>query len=102
MDASILVLAAASVPLGLVAAHDLLSGERRRGLFGVASSAWSLSGVFLVHSGVPGLLFFPGLVLILLAASLSGVRRGGGVPQYLKPMALAGLLAVITAGLVML
>ncbi|MCU0853275.1 MAG: hypothetical protein MUC90_08510 [Thermoplasmata archaeon] len=102
MELPILLLASASVPFGLVAMHDILSGEKKRGVFGIASAAWSFSGIFLVYLGVPGLLFFPGLMVILLASSLSRARRGGGVAQYLRPLALAALLVLITAGLVLL
>lgn len=102
MDVSILVLASASVPFGLIALHDIASGEVRKGAFGAASAAWSLSGVLLVYLGVPGLIFFPGLLLIMIASSLSRVRRGGGALQYARPSALAAVLALVTIGLVML
>lgn len=102
MDASVLVLASASVPLGLIAFYDMFSGERSRGLFGVTAASWSLSGVVLVHFGVPGIVFFPGLLLILIASSLFRVRSGGPRSQYAKAMSLSALLVVVTVGMVML
>lgn len=102
LELSILILAMASVPFGLIALHDLLSRETRRGAFGAASAAWSLSGVILVYYGVPGLLFFPGLILIMTISSLSRLRRGGDARQFVRPSVLVVLLVLITLGLVML
>ena len=102
LDISIAVLAFASAPLGLVALYDFTSGERERGLFGVASAAWSLCGVVLVYYGAPGLLFFPGLLAILIVASLRRARRGGGRLQYAKATLLAVLLCLTTVGMVLM
>ena len=102
MDLFVLALASASVPFGIVAVYDLLSKETEKGLFGVASAAWSSSGVVLVYYGVPGLLFFPGLLVISIAAFLVRARRGGGRSHYAKASALSALLLLITVGLVVL
>ena len=102
MDVSVLVLASASVPLGLIALYDMVSGERSRGVFGVAAAAWSLSGVVFVHFGVPGVVFFPGLLLILIASALFKARGGGLRSQYAKAISLSALLALVTVGTVIL
>lgn len=102
MEASILVLASASFPLGLIAIYDLFSHERMKGAFGIASATWSICGVVLVWYGVPGLIFFPGLLLIIIASSLLSARRGAGRAQYLKSAALSVLLVLVTIGMVML
>jgi len=102
MDASIFVLASASVPLGLIALHDFRSDRRVGGMFGMTSAAWSVSGVVLVYLGVPGLLFFPGLFAIMISSALVQARGGGGRSQYLKAALLSTLLAIVTLGLVVL
>lgn len=102
MDPSILVLASASVPFGVLAAADLFSDKRTKGFFGVASSAWSGSGVVLVYFGVPGLLFFPGLLAILILSSLVQYREGRGRSQMVKALLLSVLLGAVTLGLVFL
>jgi uncharacterized membrane protein len=102
MDLSIMVLASASVPLGLVALVDFLSERRVKGLFGMTSAVWSASGVVLVYIGVPGIVFFPGLLMILILSSFLQGRRGGGRSQYVKALSLSLLLILITLGLVLL
>lgn len=102
MDISLLVLAFASVPLGVIALCDLIADRKMRGLFGMTSAAWSASGVVLVYVGVPGIVFFPGLLVILILSTLVQGREGGGRLQYVKASSLSVLLVLITLGLVLL
>ena len=93
MDSAILILAMTSVPIGTVGLIDYVSQRSTGALFGMLGAGWSIAGVVLISFGVPGMIFFPGLICIMLVGSLLQLRTERKKILYVK----AGLLTTVCA-----
>ncbi|OGS52434.1 MAG: hypothetical protein A3K75_04300 [Euryarchaeota archaeon RBG_13_61_15] len=102
MNTAILLLAMTSVPMGLYSLSEFLRNERTRGFFGMLAAGWSIAGVVLVSVGVPGLVFFPGLLVIVLAGSALRFREGRTTGLALRMLVIGSVLCIVSVGLVFL
>ncbi len=95
MNPAILLLALTAVPLGIASFIEFRSQSSPRALYGMIGAGWSMGGVLLIVVGVPGIIFFPGLIGIMLFGTLMQLRQKKERLQYVK----AGLLTIICGSL---
>jgi hypothetical protein len=66
------------------------------------AAVWSIAGVVLVSVGVPGLVFFPGLLAIVLAGSAVRFREGRTTGLALRMLVIGSILCTVSVELVFL
>lgn len=102
MNEAVLLLAATSVPMGLYGLLEFADRRSVRGLFGMIAAGWSVSGVVLVSLGVPGILFFPGLLAIVIFGSVVQLRVDRRRLLLTKAVLAAVALGLVSIGMVFL
>ncbi len=95
MNPAILLLALTSIPLGIVSLFEFRLQSSPRALYGMIGAGWAMGGVLLIVVGVPGVIFFPGLIAIMLFGTLMQLRQKKERLLYVK----AGFLTVICGSL---
>lgn len=96
----ILLLVLTSVPIGLLSLSEFSNIRSTRSILGMLASAWSAGGVVAVMYGVPGTIFFPGLLLISLAGGAIELRASFTNARLARMALTVFLLAFVSIGLV--
>jgi len=103
LNAALVLLALTSVPLGILGITLYRRNRDPSSLAGIAGAAWAISGVALIYMGIPGTVFFPGMLAIVLAGVLMRVRSGERSTILLVKLGtLCFALVAVSIGLVFL
>lgn len=88
--------------MALVSGYLFAASRRPVRAAGVVAASWSVAGVFLIAYGLPGIILFPGLLTILLAGSILDLKVNASRMAKVRIAAIAGLMVIVTIGLVIL
>jgi len=102
LNAVVLLLVLTSFPLGILGLVEFRDRKHIGPMFSMIAAAWSIAGVILVSAGVSGLLFFPVLLVIMLAGDVLEYRSDKRKFTIVKGLLVSTVLAVVTAAMVIL